>query len=342
MIKASSARQVAALVSDLGSDRAVTREAAIARLTVIGGRAVDRVSAVVDSSAAAPAVRAAALRVLEAIADARGLDHVLAALDSSDVLVATAAVSAARPFLLGASGARVVDRLTTLALATGRHEEVRLAALRALRGLEQETVAPLFDTLRTDPSASVRAEAAGGDGERPAAALERAAAHGLPDDPELLAEALLKAGAAAPLTALLRIIERVREREGRETLSRRGHWARVRGRAHVTLADRNSRLALYDLRESLDPASAPLPVDFLAALSKVGDGSCLEPLAAAYARTSPPKRNKDEEGGDWWRQHVADVFRAIVDREGLTRRHAAMKRIEARWPGVLKDLLRKR
>jgi HEAT repeat protein len=170
MIKASSARQVAALVSDLGSDRVVTREAAIARLTVIGGRAVDRVSAVVDSSAAAPAVRAAALRVLEAIADARGLDHVLAALDSSDVLVATAAVSAARPFLLGASGVRVVDRLTTLALATGRDEEVRLAALRTLRGLEQATVAPLLDTLRTDPSASVRAEAAGSDGERPAEA----------------------------------------------------------------------------------------------------------------------------------------------------------------------------
>ena len=83
-------------------------------------------------------------------------------------------------------------------------------------------------------------------------------------------------------------------------------------------------------------------MDFLAALSKVGDGSCLEALAAAYARTLPPKRNRVEEGGDWWRQHVADVFRVIVNREGLTRRHAAMKRIEARWPGVLKDLLQKR
>jgi hypothetical protein len=113
----------------------------------------------------------------------------------------------------------------------------------------------------------------------------------------------------------------------------------VRGRAHVALADRNSRLALYDLRESFGAASTPLPVDFLAALSKVGDGSCLEALAAAYAQASPPARSGAEETGEWWRQHIADVFRAIVNREGLTRRHAALKKIEARRPNVLKDLL---
>jgi hypothetical protein len=108
---------------------------------------------------------------------------------------------------------------------------------------------------------------------------------------------------------------------------------------HVALADRNSRLALYDLRESFEAASTPLPVDFLAALSKVGDSSCLEALATAYARASPPRPSGAGKSVDWWRQHVADVFRTIVTREGLTRRHAVLKKIEARRPNVLKDLL---
>ena len=63
VIKASSARQAAALIADLSSERAMTREAAIARLTVFGSRVVDRVNAVVASDAA-PDVRAAGLSVV--------------------------------------------------------------------------------------------------------------------------------------------------------------------------------------------------------------------------------------------------------------------------------------
>ena len=79
-IKASSARQIEALIADLASDRADTREAAVARLTVIGARAVDRLLLVLESDASS-AARAAALRALEAIADARALDGVLEAID---------------------------------------------------------------------------------------------------------------------------------------------------------------------------------------------------------------------------------------------------------------------
>jgi hypothetical protein len=32
------------------------------------------------------------------------------------------------------------------------------------------------------------------------------------------------------------------------------------------------------------------------------------------------------------------VFREIVAREKLTRRHAVLKRIEKRWPGVIDDM----
>ncbi len=100
----------------------------------------------------------------------------------------------------------------------------------------------------------------------------------------------------------------------------------MRAAAHLALAVRGSRIALYDLRESLTAADARLPVEWLTALAVVGDATCLEPMAAAHARTADP----------WWREHVADAFRAIVKREGLTRRHAVIKKIETRWSETLR------
>ena len=82
-----------------------------------------------------------------------------------------------------------------------------------------------------------------------------------------------------------------------------------------------------DLRETLETSNGPLPVEFLAALERIGDASCLEPIASAYA-TAPAE-------GDWWREHLAHAFRAIAARERVTRRHAAMKKIARRWPEAL-------
>ena len=113
------------------------------------------------------------------------------------------------------------------------------------------------------------------------------------------------------------MIERVREREASAPAARRAEWTRVRGRAHAVLAARGSRIALYDLRESLESmsaAAAPLPVEFLAALSTAGDASCLEAVAAAYARAPPsgPASRKGAGGPedhDWWRDRLADAFK---------------------------------
>ena len=108
----------------------------------------------------------------------------------------------------------------------------------------------------------------------------------------------------------------------------------MRAAVHVTLAQRHSRIALYDLRETLDAADAPLPVEFLAALSLTGDASCLEAIAGAYARSPGSGRSQR----DWWRQHLLDAFRTIVAREGITRRHAVMKKIAKHWPDVIIDM----
>jgi len=151
--------------------------------------------------------------------------------------------------------------------------------------------------------------------------LAEVAERGLPNDPEVMRRLLSAAGADVPLPGLHRIIERLREREASLTDTARAEWTRARGSAHVALAKRSSRLALYDMREALEAAKRPLPVEFLAALSMNGDASCLEAIAAAHGQAVDA----------WWRRHLADTFRAIVSRERLTARHAVMKKIQKRW-----------
>jgi HEAT repeat protein len=342
VIRASSGKQVEALVAALAADDVVRREAAVARLIVIGARAVDRLVALVESNAPT-ASRAAALRVLEAIEEPRGLDAPLAATDDRDSTLVLQAIASMRAFLRGSRGADALDRLTRIALDTSRDERVRTAAIAALSDLDASTLQPLWASLKQDPNAAVRhhVEALAKRSARtpavrdPVDELNAAAEGGLPDDPAAVRDALVQAAHRVALPRVHRILERIREREAAEPAgSRRAEWTRARGAAHVVLANRGSRLAVYDLRESLESAVAPLPVDFLAALSRVGDVSCLEPIAVAYARSRRPAR----EHHDWWCAHLADAFRAIVAREKVTRRHRTVMKLAKRSRGTLEEL----
>ncbi len=333
-IRASSSSQIESLVANLSAASTATREAAVARLTVMGPRAVERLVALAGSSAPA-AARTAALRTLEAIGDPRALTPALDILadTGSEPAVGAAAAGVARVFLRGRRGAAAVDRLTAVVLDRGRAEALRVAALRALRALDPATIAPVLASLAEDPSAAMRAEAVTKNRSRratadPAVTVTSAAEQGLPEGAggaAALRKALGGVGEEVPLPTLLRVVERLREREAAEPAARREEWTMTRAAAHVALASRGSRLGLYDLRESLEAAAAPLPVEFLAALSTAGDVSCLEPIAGAHARAK----------NAWWRDHLADAFHTIVAREKLTRRHAVLKRIEKRWPAVI-------
>jgi HEAT repeat protein len=328
-IKRSSAASIEALATDLLSESVVTREAAVARLTVIGARAVDALAALAARHDGPAPARAAALRALEAIGDARSLDTVLEAAQDQDEAVAVAAVAAARVFLEDRRASAVLDRLTAIALDRSRPAAVRLAAIAAVSGLKPGTLKPLWEALANDPHPAVRNAVDAPPGQRVARTsaadqLLRAADTGLPENPETLRRLLTTAGAAAPLPALHRIVERLRERESSSWANARGDWARVRATAHLALAKRSSRLALYDLRETIEHAASPIAVEFLTALSMAGDASCLEAIAAAHGRATDA----------WWRRHLSDTFQAIVSREHLTRRHAVMKRIEKRWGGL--------
>jgi hypothetical protein len=335
-IRASPGREIDALVADLSAADPITREAAVARLTVLGPRAVDKLTAVLESAAPGSA-RIAALQALEAIASPRGLDPALRAVDDRDRAVASAAVSMVRTFLRSARGADVTDRLTEIAVDAHRQPDVRLAAIDALSDLTSAELKPLWKVLARDSHPAVRARAQSAVSRQPAAATDplrdvTSAAEGtLPDDPVALGHAIAGAAGSIALPLLHHIVERIREREAAEPPGRRAQWTNARAAAHLALASRGSRLALYDLRESLERATAPLPVEFLAALSLVGNAGCLEAVAAAYAKSGGSSRAQT----DWWRQHLASAFQTIVKRERLTRRHALMKKILKRWPSIL-------
>jgi hypothetical protein len=339
VIKASSSREVDALASDLASPSALKRDGAIARLAVIGARAVGRVLDVATDRSSPVIARAAAFRALEAIADSRALAPALAATADPDAGVAAAAVGVARVFLNDPADVNALDHVTAVALDRERPRSVRLAAIRALLDLDASTIAPVIATLAADPDAAI-AGAVNPDGRRRAISaagrLEEAAAGRLGDDPAAIRRALT--GAAHELTpsALHQIVEHVRIREGTEPTDRRAEWMSVRAAAHHALARRGSRLALYDLRETVSTAKAPLAADFLSALAAIGEASCLEATANAYAHAASDKR-----ADEWWRRSLADAFRAIAGRERITRRSAAVKRIEKKWPGLFESLVRK-
>src|SRR6185295_9044608 len=303
-VKASAARTIDALVGDLSSTSATVREAAIARLTVIGARAVKPLLTLVES-AAAVRVRIGALRALEAIDDPRALTPALNAIDDRDSQVAAAAIGVARRFLRDARGAAVVDRLTAVVLDRARPDIVRTAALHALRDLDRKTIAPLLKSLARDPIVAMSAE-------QPV------------DSAISIQQTIARRGAGLPLGELLRLVELARDREAAAPAGGRAEWAAARAAAHLALATRGSRIALYDVREWLEAARQPLPADALAAVSVIGDASCLEPIAKAYARS--------RDAG--WRQRLADAFATITTRARLTRRHAVIKKIEKKWPDL--------
>jgi hypothetical protein len=335
VIKASSRAEIDALVSDLASDRPLCREAAIARLTVIGPRAVRRLVSVADNPAHAPIVRAAALRALEGIGDPRALSPALGLVDAADADVAVAAIAVARGFLRTAHGVGALDRLTATALDRRRAVPVRLAAIGALGDLEPSSLQPLVDTLVGDADvgpALSRARRPRRESASAVRVLEAAAGGPLPDDPQIVRRAVARAGRNVPLTLLHRLVERIRAHEEAEPeAARRVAWTAARAAAHAALAARGSRLGLYDIREAFEQANEPLPGEILTAVAEAGDVSCLGPLAAAYAKAT----KRPHAASDWWPRHLAEVFRAIAAREGLTRRHRVMKRIEQRWPQIL-------
>ncbi len=335
-IQRSAAAEIRPLVDALGAADETQRETAIARLIVIGPRAVEHL--LQEFPAATGRARAGMLRALEALGDPRALEAASSALQDGSAAVQTAAVGTLRA-LAGIDKAAVArdafDRLVAVALDHQRAAIVRLAAWEAIREAPGGARDAVHTALAADPDAVVRAAVRGTvEDTNGASDPWRDAAEGrLPAAPDALKAALTVNRSTARLTELQKLVDLIRAREQQEAdAAVREEWRAVRGAVHQALAARNSRLALYDLRDSL-LAPERLPVAFLAAIEEIGDATCLDTLAAAYEESS-------RSGDRWWREHVAVAFRAIVQREGLTRRHAVVKRVLARFPEATADLMR--
>jgi hypothetical protein len=332
-IRASHSREITALVSDLASDRPAVREAAVARLTVIGARASSALAAIVIDRHAPPTARTAALRIFEATTDSKGMESALAVVDESNDDIVSAAIAALAPHVRSAEGAAVVDRLTAIALDRRRAGVIREAAVRALLDLDTSSLRPLLKALRNDRAPEIAALVANRRSgqpppDEPGELLARAVNGRLPSDGEMVRRALARAGDAMTLPDVLTLIERLRDHEKAQPSAGRGQWQAARAAAHLVLARRASRIALYDLRETVETAKEPIAMEFLAALDALGDASCVEAVARAYAATPDA----------WWRGHLLRTFGTIVRREGLTRRHTAIKKLRERHPRVLEEM----
>src|SRR5262245_13746049 len=192
----------------------------------------------------------------------------------------------------------------------------REAASARLRVLGSRAVERLIDLARSDPEYAVRRAAcdilADIDDPRARTAVatlaDARAAASVPaaaQDPAAANEWLQTAGEHAPLSDVHALVRALREAEKKASTSRRRQqWIEARGATHALLARRGSRVALYDLRETLDAATSPLPMDFVNAARRIGDAECVEALGTAWG-AAPPSET-------WWRSSLSAAAHAIV------------------------------
>ena len=291
------------LIADLESNDSIHRDAAVARLRILGRRALPRLIDLISAHQSSD-VRAIALDALEGLDDVRVIDVAFHALRDGSVEVVIAALGVLRGWVAEETGTRLLDAITTIAVDRSRDARVRVAALAALSELPEHLVRPIRDQAPPPESAGPSL-----------------------DDPVQVREWIQAYGADASLSTLHELITRTREREHAESSSRlRAEWLQARGRAHQALAKRDSLVALYDLRETFEAATGALPQSFLSTAAAIGDASCLEPLARAWAAAG-----KDLD----WNHQLSTTAATIMRREKLTGRSAAVRKLRANFPGFI-------
>ncbi len=298
----SRANDVDRLIADLQSPDPVRRDASIARLRVLGARALPRLSTFIAAHDTASA-RAHAISALDGVDDPRVIEIAVKALAGSETETVIAALGVLRSWVAQETGTRLLEAIAAIAVDRGRDARIRVAAIDALADLPEHLVRPIRE--QAPPP-----EAGGPPLDNPVAALGWVEAH----------------GGNVTLATLLEAIKKFRDSEGRADTSRgREEWLKARALAHRMLADRGSRLALYDARETFSAAQAPLPPGFLDAIGRVGDASCLEPLARAWSASRDAH----------WRDQLSSAARQILVRSKLGSRNAVVKGIRANWSGFI-------
>ena len=291
------------LIANLQSSDSIRRDAAVARLRILGSRALPRLVDLAASDASAP-VRALALNALEGINDVRAIDVAVDALQDGDIDVVIGALGVLREWVAEETGTRLLDAITAIAVDRTRDARVRVAALAALSELPEHLVRPIRDQAPPPESAGPSL-----------------------DDPTAVREWIKAYGGSATLSTLHALVERTRAREEAESSSRlQSEWLQARGQAHQALARRLSLVALYDIRETFESATGELPQSFVSTAAAIGDASCLEPLARAWSAS--PKNLT-------WRHQLETAAATITRRARLSGRSAVVKKLRASFPGFV-------
>ncbi|HET7292764.1 MAG TPA: hypothetical protein VFM88_10085 [Vicinamibacteria bacterium] len=339
-IVASRSKEIQKLVAALGAPRPAEREAAAARLRLLGSRAT---LALVEAARAGPrAARAGALQVLGLSDDPRARRAVLATVADGDAEVAGCAVAIvsrrpdpaaalalagalrhADPGVRGAAArglsaafaagvAEATEPIVGLLLDEGADEDSRLLALEAVARLPRRERTPLLARLQgTSGLLGRRVAVLAGEPSAEARSLAAVAA-----DLERLPKG---AGAVPRLHDLLR---RLPDEGG--TVEEEA-WD-LRLRLHRELAERRSGIALYDLRAMLGRRPPRDGGVLLELVARIGDASFV-PLLTALVHDSPALT-----------QAGAQALAAIVARERLRKTHRAVRAVKAAHRLVLDGL----
>ena len=335
------------LLGRLASGGPAERDSAVAGLTLLGARVVEPLRAILP--AASRAARLAALEVLDRIEDHAALAPLLALVRDEDEPVAQRAMDAvgSRPdpraaevlasvlagpapasrrrgaalALVRLQAAGLVEALGPLAarLLDEREEAgLRVAILDALRAQEPPlapaTLRPLLQRLAAsaDPQLAARAHPATDARVPPERLVDELVAPGRSAGAVARTSAALASRGAPAIPALQRALERLGPVGQRDASA---PSLRARAAIHEALAALDSRVALYDLRETIESGPGAVMPSLLRAASRVGDGSLVPVLARAVAKEAALV------------DACAEALAAIVTREKLRKTSAACRSV---------------
>jgi len=184
-------------------------------------------------------------------------------------------------------------------------------AVQRLGACGSDIIEPLVDTMRDraeDPEYCTRAGIVLKSlGPRRGRALGKALERVCEPLPlQTLIEVIGALGEKSLIYRLKDLIDRLAEQPGAETGF--DPCLRVRAKAHLELARIGSRVAIADLRESLNRDDTRVDFDLVSAVSRIGKRDELALLLRAWAREDP-----------FTRRRIADAVRAIMKRERIRR-----------------------
>ncbi|MGE3841803.1 MAG: hypothetical protein AB7I50_09465 [Vicinamibacterales bacterium] len=308
VIKRSASGQVGKLLEHLLGEDVSASETAAARLVILGPRALPHLEGLLGRELGErPLMRV--LDVLERMSAPRAAALAAPLLSDAREAIACAAAGVVRKGLASnepAVAAAALQALLATASAASERPAVARVALAALSDLP----APILEPLRQATPAfhTETATATSGDEDESQRLLRQWIESASASEPvELIRLALEACSRSAPLSLLHAVVERARKLERGQPPVEADAWRNLRGLAHQALGARGSRVALYDLRETMGAQPNHLTIGMLGALSALADRSDLDGVAAAWATATDPSQ----------KLRLEEVGRTLAARHGV-------------------------